>query len=63
VKRELVHNLILNGGKADVTTMKETSEGLFVENDHFEQVLWEIAEQQKDTKGKSCFKLKEDKYL
>lgn len=44
VKREIVHCLIMNGGKADITTLKEASEKLFVETDHFEEVLWEVAE-------------------
>lgn len=33
LKREIVHNLIKNGGRADIKTVKESSQGIYSESE------------------------------
>jgi hypothetical protein len=33
MKRELVHNLIKNGGRADIKTIKKSSPSIYAESD------------------------------
>lgn len=56
--REITHNLIKNGGKADIKTLKKSIPEFLVENSEFESALMEISKQAKDTKGKILFQLK-----
>ena len=47
-KREIVHNLISNGGRSDIKTIKKSSAGIYSDSDMLEEILLEVSTQQKD---------------
>ena len=63
LKRWLVHQLIMNGGRADIETLKKKSDKVYSNAEQFEKCLEEVSTRLKDARNKVTFKLKESEYL
>ncbi len=43
MKRDIIHSLILQGGRSDIKALKKYCFKIFVESDKFEDALLEVA--------------------
>ncbi len=63
LKRHIVHFLIKLGGRSDIDSLKKKSLKIYSDTKLFEKALDEVADRNRDPRGKVTFKLKEEKYL
>jgi len=66
MRRNIVHALILGGGRSEIKNLKRLLEGedIFIKSELFEEELLQVATQHREgTAGKVIFKLKEEAYF